>query len=72
MTEKNAPTSLAISMAMRIRWYGAERIAQYGRPRATLDATGHWTPPLGKYSPRIAPADALVIDFGVKNRVVAL
>jgi hypothetical protein len=39
MTEKNAPTLLAISMAMRIRWYGAERIAQYGRSRATLDAT---------------------------------
>ena len=52
MTEKNAPTSLAISMAMRIRWYGAERIAQYGRSRATLDATGrrqfkrHKTDPL--------------------------
>ncbi len=27
-------------MAMRIRWYGAERITQYGRSRATLDATG--------------------------------
>jgi len=41
---KNAPTLLAISMAMRIRWYGAECIAQYGRSRATLDATGrhHW------------------------------
>jgi hypothetical protein len=26
-------------MAMRIRWYGAERIAQYGRSRAILDAT---------------------------------
>jgi thiamine kinase-like enzyme len=38
--EKNAPTSLAISMAMRIRRYGAERIAQYGRSRTTLDATG--------------------------------
>jgi len=36
--EKNAPTLLAISMAMRIRWYGAEHIAQYGRSRATLDA----------------------------------
>ena len=36
---KNAPTSLAISMAMRIRRYGAERIAQYGRSWATLDAT---------------------------------
>ena len=26
----------------------------------------NWTPPSGKYSPRIAPADAMVIDFGVK------
>jgi len=26
-------------------------------------------PPSGKYSPRIAPADTMVIDFGVKNRV---
>jgi hypothetical protein len=32
----------------------------------------HWTPPLGKYLPRIAPADAMVIDFGLKNQVVAL
>jgi hypothetical protein len=23
----------------------------------------HWMPPLGKYLPRIAPADAMVIDF---------
>jgi hypothetical protein len=27
----------------------------------------HWTPPSGNYSPRIASADAMVIDFGVKN-----
>jgi hypothetical protein len=27
-------------MAMQIRRYGAERIAQYGRSRDTLDATG--------------------------------
>ena len=40
MTEKNAPTSLAILMAMWIMWYGAKRISQYGRSRATLDATG--------------------------------
>jgi hypothetical protein len=26
-------------MAIRVRWYDAERIAQYGRSRATLDAT---------------------------------
>jgi hypothetical protein len=27
----------------------------------------HWTPPSGDYSPCIAPADTMVIDFGVKN-----
>ena len=59
----------AISMAMRIRWYGTERIAQYGRSRATLDATWRCH---RNYLPRSAPADAMVIDFGVKNRVVAL
>jgi hypothetical protein len=26
-----------------------------------------WTLPSGKYSPRIAPVDAMVIDFGVKK-----
>jgi hypothetical protein len=29
-------------------------------------------PTLGKYLPRIAPADVMVIDFGSKNQVVAL
>ena len=47
-------------MVMRIRRYDAECIAQYGRSRATLDL------------PCIALADAMVIDFGIKNRVVAL
>ena len=32
----------------------------------------HCTPPSGNYLPHIAPADAMVIDFGVKNRVVVL
>ncbi len=32
----------------------------------------HWTPPSGEYSPCIAPVDTMVIDFGVKNRVVSL
>jgi hypothetical protein len=32
----------------------------------------HWTPLLGKHVPRIALADAMVIDFEVKNRFVAL
>jgi hypothetical protein len=26
----------------------------------------------GNYSPRIAPVDAMVMDFGVKNQVVVL
>ena len=59
-------------MAMQIRRYNAERIAQYDRSMATLDSTGRRTPSLGEYSPHIAPADAMVINFGVKNRVVAL
>jgi len=40
-TEKHAPVSRAISMVMRIRWYGAKHITQYGRSRATLNNTGH-------------------------------
>jgi hypothetical protein len=32
----------------------------------------HWTPPSGNYLPRIASADAMVIDFGINNRDVAL
>ena len=35
----HASASRAISEAMRSGWYNAERIAQYGRSRATLDAT---------------------------------
>jgi hypothetical protein len=39
--EKHAPASGAISMAMmQFRRYGAKRIAQYSRSKATLDATG--------------------------------
>jgi len=29
-------------------------------------------PPSGEFLPHIAPPDTMVIDFGVKNRVVAL
>jgi hypothetical protein len=47
-------------MAMQIKQYGVKRIPQYG-PRC------HWKPPWGEYSPRIALADAMVIDFGVKK-----
>ena len=32
----------------------------------------HWTLPLGKYLPHIALADAMVIDVGSRNQVVAL
>jgi hypothetical protein len=39
MKEKHASALRAISKAMRAGWYNAERIAQYGRSRATLDAT---------------------------------
>jgi hypothetical protein len=36
MTEINGPALRAILMAMRVRRYNAESIAQYGRSRATL------------------------------------
>ncbi len=39
MTEKHPPDLRAISKAMRVRRYDAERISQYGRSRATLDPT---------------------------------
>ena len=58
-------------MAMQIRRYGAEGIAQYGSSRANLLACG-LRPSSGEYSPCIAMADAMVIDFGEKNWVVAL
>ena len=32
----------------------------------------HYMPPSGVCSRRIGPADAMVIDIGIKNRVVAL
>jgi len=38
-TEYHEPALRAISMAVRIKRYGTERITQYGRSRATLDAT---------------------------------
>ena len=36
-TEINAFALRVISIAMQIRRYGAKRIAQYGRSRATLE-----------------------------------
>jgi hypothetical protein len=35
-------------------------------------STFYWAPASGGYSTRIALTDAIVIDFGVKNQVVAL
>ena len=66
-TEKNGHASRAVLMAMRIRRYDAERITQYGRSRATLDATGcrHWA---SKFTPyRLGGR-----HFSVKNGFVAL
>jgi hypothetical protein len=60
MKEKNGPTS-----PVQCRAHHPVRQVS-GYPRC------HWTPPSGEYLPRIAPVDAMVIDFGVKNRIVAL
>ena len=42
--QMNAPPLWSILMAMTMRWCNAERIAQYIRSMATLDAIGccHW------------------------------
>jgi hypothetical protein len=64
-TEKKAPASQAILMAMQIRRHGAEHIAQYSRSRATLNATGCHHRAIILF--RIAPADTMVIDFSVKK-----
>ena len=59
--QTNAPPSLVISMAMRIRRYDAEPIAQYGRSRATLDATicRHWSS-IRPVSPRRMPWSSIL------------
>ena len=59
--EKHAPASRAISKAMRVRRYNAERIAQYGRSRATLDATicRHWSS-IRPVSPRRTPWSSIL------------
>ena len=41
---KSTTEKMDLLRAMWIRRYGAVRIAQYGRSRATLDATGHHHP----------------------------
>ena len=54
----------------------ADRAEQCLVHRAVRQVSGyprcHHMPPSGEYSPRIAPVDAMDIDFGKKNRVVAL
>jgi len=66
MKEKNGPASRAISKAMRIRRYNAERIAQYDRSKATLNATGrHHRAIICPVSPRRTPSvDPLVSGDG--------
>jgi hypothetical protein len=39
-TTKNAPTSLAILMAVAVRWYDTTRIARWRMSRDSMEATG--------------------------------
>ena len=49
-------------MAMQIRGYGAERIAQYSRSRATLDATGrHEWAIICPVSPQRTPWSSILV-----------
>jgi len=59
--EKNGPASRAILMAMWIRRYDAQRIAQYGRSRDTLDATGcRHRASIRPISPRLTPWSSIL------------
>jgi hypothetical protein len=67
MKEKHVPASRAISCGSGGTMPSASpSMASLGLPKLPLDVAS------GDCSPRIAPADAMVIDFGVQNRVVAL
>ncbi len=48
-------------MVMAMCWCNAKCIAQCSMPRATLEVRSHWTPPLGKYLPHVAPEGTMVI-----------
>jgi hypothetical protein len=63
---KNTPPSLVISMVVAMFRCDTACIARYGRSQGYPFSGLYWTWPSGKYSPRIAPADAMVINVGVK------
>jgi hypothetical protein len=71
-TQKHAPPSLAISMDKRIRQYGAEHIAHYGRFRATLDSTGRrHRASICPVSPRRTPQSSILEEktsWALQNR----
>jgi len=62
-TTKNVGKSLVISISMRMRRCDAGRIAQWSTSQASLEATGHWMPPLGECLRSIAPAATMVNKF---------
>ena len=59
-------------MAMRVWQYDAKGITLHPTKHDQSYLRSHWTLPLGKYLPRIAPAVAMVINFAIQNRVVVL
>jgi hypothetical protein len=68
-TEKHAAALQTIWMAMRIRRYGDKDITQY--IAGLVHPRCHWTPPSGKYLPRIAPADTSKLEFKSTQHVEA-
>ena len=64
---KKSGESLAILIAMQMRWYNAgchlmEHIQGFTQ--------SHWMPPSGECSHRIAAAAAMVEDFGRKHKTL--
>ena len=66
-TEKHVPALRANSMVMQIRGFKVRCRAQSPVRQVKGYHIYHWTPQLGKYLPCIAPADTMVINFGVNK-----
>jgi hypothetical protein len=64
---KNSGESLAILIAMQMRWYNAGRHLMEHIQGFTRS---HWMPPSGECSHPIAAAAAMVEDFGRKHKTL--
>jgi hypothetical protein len=72
MHDKKLTTKKNTSFAGHFDGYGDVRVRcqvhhLMQHVQGYLSLRSHWMPPVGKYSPHIAPVDAMVIDFWPKK-----